>query len=190
MKKCSRCQNEKDISQFWKRSDRKAGYHGVCKDCMNSDRPKRNKKNASKLKTQRRECYLRYREKRIEEVKKYYSSLSEEKREEIRQRKRINFKNSDAQKKNKLDYQRNRYSKEKIVANRAIAQALIEEKIFKPGKCQICNLERKLDGHHSDYSKPLEVIWVCRKCHVAIHKRLKERTVGKNGSQRNKFGEV
>lgn len=37
--------------------------------------------------------------------------------------------------------------------------------IKKPDKCEKCNEEKKLEGHHMDYSKPLEVIWVCRPCH-------------------------
>lgn len=29
--------------------------------------------------------------------------------------------------------------------------------------------EIKAEMHHNDYSKPLEVIWLCRKCHENIH---------------------
>jgi hypothetical protein len=24
--------------------------------------------------------------------------------------------------------------------------------------------------HHPDYRKPLEVVWICRPCHLALHK--------------------
>lgn len=34
--------------------------------------------------------------------------------------------------------------------------------------------ETKVDGHHTDYTKPLEVIWLCRKHHALLHKKLKE----------------
>lgn len=29
--------------------------------------------------------------------------------------------------------------------------------------------EIKVDGHHSDYSKPLEVVWLCRLHHLQLH---------------------
>lgn len=44
-------------------------------------------------------------------------------------------------------------------------------RIEKPKECSMCHEEKKLDGHHDDYSKPLEVTWVCRACHFQIHKR-------------------
>ncbi len=27
----------------------------------------------------------------------------------------------------------------------------------------------KADGHHNDYTKPLEVVWMCRSCHMRLH---------------------
>jgi hypothetical protein len=42
----------------------------------------------------------------------------------------------------------------------------------KPDHCSICRSSEWIEAHHSDYSKPLEVLWVCKKCHNAIHKRL------------------
>lgn len=35
--------------------------------------------------------------------------------------------------------------------------------------CVVCGAE-KVDAHHPDYSKPLEVIWVCRRHHVELHR--------------------
>ncbi len=35
--------------------------------------------------------------------------------------------------------------------------------------CAKCG-DAKSEMHHHDYSKPLEVEWLCRKCHLAEHK--------------------
>lgn len=35
--------------------------------------------------------------------------------------------------------------------------------------CQACG--KKAQAHHEDYSKPLEVIWVCQAHHCALHRK-------------------
>lgn len=34
--------------------------------------------------------------------------------------------------------------------------------------CEFCAAER-VHAHHKDYSKPLEVVWLCAKCHHRLH---------------------
>ncbi len=44
-------------------------------------------------------------------------------------------------------------------------------KVKKPEACQICDsTHKKVQAHHYDYNKPLEVIWCCRSCHATIHR--------------------
>lgn len=38
-----------------------------------------------------------------------------------------------------------------------------------PDNCSKCGAIGPVDGHHEDYSKPLEVLWLCRPCHANIH---------------------
>ncbi len=40
--------------------------------------------------------------------------------------------------------------------------------------CNVCK-EEKVVAHHPDYSKPLDIIWLCRSHHKEIHNNIKER---------------
>lgn len=35
--------------------------------------------------------------------------------------------------------------------------------------CEHCGSNENMNMHHEDYSRPLEVIWLCRKCHLKVH---------------------
>ena len=37
--------------------------------------------------------------------------------------------------------------------------------IIKPDKCEKCHKVKVVQGHHPDYDNPLEVEWLCSKCH-------------------------
>lgn len=39
----------------------------------------------------------------------------------------------------------------------------------RPVFCENCNYWGKLNAHHEDYEKPLEVIWLCYSCHKLKH---------------------
>jgi hypothetical protein len=61
----------------------------------------------------------------------------------------------------------------KGIARYMLRSAVREGHIIKPKICSSCGKEKLLHGHHKDYSKPLEVIWVCAMCHAEIHRRIK-----------------
>lgn len=55
-------------------------------------------------------------------------------------------------------------------ARNKLSNALRDGKIKKPPECQICAVsDERLHGHHEDYSRPLDVIWVCPACHAFVH---------------------
>ena len=53
-------------------------------------------------------------------------------------------------------------------AHCAVNNALRDGKIGK-GPCAICAAEKNIHAHHNDYSKPLDVIWLCARCHHRTH---------------------
>lgn len=59
--------------------------------------------------------------------------------------------------------------KQKQNARQLLNWHLKNGKIKKPNKCEECD-NKKVEAHHEDYSKPLDVIWLCRKCHSKKHK--------------------
>lgn len=44
-------------------------------------------------------------------------------------------------------------------------------KLSKPSSCTKCGSTDRIHTHHPDYSKPLEVEWLCCKCHMTVHGR-------------------
>lgn len=139
-----------------------------------------------KAKEFQRRYYLEHREKKIKEASQYYLN-NREKRDE-QNKKWIN---------NNIDkvreYRKNYYAiynktrkGKKLIKESAlkwklnnpdktrchykIKHALKMGYIIKPKSCTECGAITKLHGHHSDYSKPLAVEWLCPICHKQKHK--------------------
>ena len=64
-------------------------------------------------------------------------------------------------------YYHNPANRHKDLARGAIADALRRGKIARR-PCENCG-SAKVEAHHADYSKPLDVHWLCRICHEAEH---------------------
>ncbi len=71
---------------------------------------------------------------------------------------------------NKLAYKKSVYGTEKDLASRQVRNAVQAGKLKKPSACQSCGEYKPLQGHHADYSKPLEVEWLCTTCHGLRHR--------------------
>lgn len=63
---------------------------------------------------------------------------------------------------------------EKNRAHAAVSRALRSGKLIK-GPCEKCGAEN-VDAHHDDYSKPLDVRWLCRRHHLIEHGNYIEET--------------
>jgi hypothetical protein len=48
----------------------------------------------------------------------------------------------------------------------------VREGILVPQACERCSYGIGVQAHHEDYSKPLDVIWLCTRCHGERHREI------------------
>jgi hypothetical protein len=63
---------------------------------------------------------------------------------------------------------RNRYP-EKYTARAKLNNAVSRGLIIKPKACSQCFMPGVVHGHHKNYKKPLDVVWLCHPCHAEVH---------------------
>lgn len=148
-KKCFKCNVEWPLSNFYKHSRMKDGHLNKCKEC--------NKKDVIENRIKRLDYYTEYERLRFQDPERkvyVYKKQKEfflknpEKNYEYTKRKRAN---------NPLKYK----------ATNMVNNYLSKGKIIKL-PCSICG-DLKSQAHHHDYSKPLDITWLCVKHHSEIH---------------------
>ena len=63
-------------------------------------------------------------------------------------------------------------NKKKKQANQKINNGIRDGKVKRPDTCDDCGKTCKPQGHHEDYDKPLDVVWVCTRCHGKRHQTI------------------
>lgn len=58
---------------------------------------------------------------------------------------------------------------EKYKAHCMINNAIRDGKMTRKSNCEGCGDKCDTYGHHCDYSKPLDVVWLCPSCHKTTH---------------------
>jgi len=57
---------------------------------------------------------------------------------------------------------------ERVRAREAVRSAIRSGRLVR-GPCSTCGTTSNVHAHHTDYAKPLDVTWMCRRCHRAEH---------------------
>jgi uncharacterized protein (DUF2237 family) len=60
-------------------------------------------------------------------------------------------------------------NQDKYKAQTAVGNALRDGKLKRKKECEMCGSSFSIHCHHEDYSRPLDVIWLCAKCHHRLH---------------------
>ena len=111
------------------------------------------------------------RKEKIDEIREY-----DRKRGELHHRKEANRirqkteKGKEAHRLSMLKYEE-RYKNRKA-AHIIFSNAVRDKKVFKL-PCFVCG-ELNVEGHHPDYERPLDVVWLCEKHHKETHKMANE----------------
>lgn len=148
MKKCSKCHVIKPFQDFDDRAGSKDGKRGQCKACLRArlrDTYRRNPEPKLTRQRERRQCDTE----RVRDV---------ERRSYGRHRSERRQSNQQWNARNDAGYRAH------IALNNAVALG----KIARPSTCEKCGKVGHVDGHHADYDKPLDVVWLCRSCHVRL----------------------
>lgn len=146
---CKWCETDKAESEFYKSDIRQKGY-GKCKVCVRTSVQKNRKDNIDYYQEyERGRANLTHRVK----ARSDYSKTEGGKEASHRSSKRYRERNPAI------------YRAHGIVNN-----AVRDRLLAKPDNCSKCGASGKIHGHHSDYNKPLEVIWFCESCHAEWHR--------------------
>ena len=150
MKVCRRCGVEKDIGSFYKHSRMLDGYLNICIDCTKARIKKHRDANIEKIR--------QYDKSRANDPKRVQARLEYSKTE----------RGKEVTKKSRKKYLENYPMKR--AAHVVTGNAIRDGRLIRETSCSECGSSENIEGHHDDYSKPLDVRWLCRKCHVSWHK--------------------
>ena len=146
-KKCKRCLVVKPLADFYRHKKMADGRLGFCKECVKNRVAKNRRVNIERYRKYDRQ---RGNRQTTEYAREYYKKnrgiIMEKQREARAGVKRLEF-----------------------LARTAVKNAIRGGKLVRPEKCEACDKLGTPHGHHENYSEPLEVVWLCPKCHGAIH---------------------
>lgn len=153
MKTCTKCGEEKSLGDFYKRSGAEGKYMAQCKDCTKSETAKYRVDNEDKV-----SAYEAKRRKRPERI-----ALSNE-----IDRKRRNQPHRVAA--YKAAHQKYKEAHpERVKARDAVGNAVRDGHLIPWTVCAVPECGDVPEAHHPDYSRPLDVVWLCCRHHKDAH---------------------
>lgn len=147
---CKYCKIDKPASEFYLSTIRRDGKSGDCKECIRAHVKANRAKNAEYYREfDRQRSNLPH---RVQARKDYAQS--------DRGKDRLLAGAKAWRKRNPASYQ----------AHTIVNNAIRDGKMHKPPSCSECSSDCNPHGHHCDYNKPLDVMWLCEPCHKEWHR--------------------
>lgn len=147
-KSCFKCHATKPLADFYRHGRMADGHLNKCKECTKADTRANYAENVDQYREyERTRATLDHRV----EARKAYAATD---------------RGRDAARRGSRAFaQRNPI---KYAAKNACSNAIRDGRLIRQ-PCEVCGKE-KAQAHHDDYSKPLEVRWLCTKHHAAWHR--------------------
>lgn len=146
MKKCFKCGEIKPLTEFYAHPEMKDGHLNKCKECTKRDVAGNYRTNI--------DHYKDYEKSRLHDPKRMQARRAHARK--MRKENPLTVKKWH----DMYDHDQKQAS---TIVNNALRDHTIEKK-----PCMVCG-NTKSEGHHEDYAKPLEVIWLCRFHHGIVH---------------------
>ena len=90
---------------------------------------------------------------------------------ECNNKKRKKYYENNKEKCREIIYRSIEKHKSKQLARYELHKKINKKELFKKNFCERCDKKSgKIEAHHTDYTKPLSVVWLCSSCHAAVHK--------------------
>lgn len=151
MKHCIHCSRRLPLEMYYRHKMMSDGHLNVCKECVKARVRKHRAENLDRIRAYDRERgLLPHRKEGVKQRAKRY----QEKALQWRQ-----------------DYLDRNPQKRKA---HLLVQYALRKGDLKPKPCERCNFAFGVQAHHEDYSKPLDVVWLCQKCHGERHREINE----------------
>jgi len=137
-KQCKKCLQVKNVEEFYRHPRMADGRLNKCKDCARADVTENRKKNAD-----------------------YYKNYDRLRWDSGGSR---GVASDEAQRKASQKWARSHRAVRH--AHAVVQYAERSGELSRPEVCEACRKRVPVEAHHEDYAKPLDVRWLCKKCHA------------------------
>lgn len=147
---CRACGEEKELSEYYKQKGMADGHFNKCKECV--------KKEVRENRAAKADHYREYDRKRADRPDRVAARKAYQKTEAGKEA---------------MGRARKRYVERypmKRAAHVITGNAIRDGALVRPEAYEACGSSGPIEAHHDNYTKPLDVRWLCRPCHVDWHK--------------------
>lgn len=162
---CKKCECTKPLAEFNRNATIADGFEHRCRECANAAR-----------RAYYAEPAARHRKRAYDAAYLEADAVRERKRAKDRRYRTMPSTRAQARARGAMVR-----ATPKHAARMALRRAVKRGDLSRPSACERCGRDTKPHAHHADYSRPLDVQWLCPLCHGHAHRRARGEEEGGGG---------